>query len=394
MKGKKVTVISISAVILALAIIYLIFFSTLGLHIYNGKDEIISTAQSFSRTAIVTKSGDVYINGFLDDAAGGSLGIAKPKRYRNLYNSGRELKFVSLYSGHNAASVWLSRDGGAVITNGKEAYVFSSKSKSYSTPAKFADNILCARPSGERVYLLTADGRFGFSSLDDSSAFTELMKSVKSFELAPEGDEILIVATDGRLCVADSSGSVTESTQNVAEVSIAQSSHDGMSETVISIVRTDGVLLRYTAKSSFKTADVLSSTPDELAHGIKSAVSYCSGTVAIDAQGNALAYGKDFGFGNSELNGTVICADCKKLSSTDQSVIIIKADAHSHNTDISWTAHTEHLQNNQQSKKQPRSRKSASGFYLLYSIMSSIPHPSAVHILSSTSLSYRLTRFL
>lgn len=326
MKGKKVTVISISAVILALAIIYLIFFPTLGLHIYNGKDEIISAAQSFSRTAIVTKSGDVYINGSLDDAAGGSLGIAKPKRYRNLYNSGRELKFVSLYSGHNAASVWLSRDGGAVITNGKEAYVFSSKSKSYSTPAKFADNILCARPSGERVYLLTADGRFGFSSLDDSSAFTELMKSVKSFELAPEGDEILIVATDGRLCVADSSGSVTESAQNVAEVSIAQSSHDGMSETVISIVRTDGVLLRYTAKSSFKTADVLSSTPDELAHGIKSAVSYCSGTVAIDAQGNALAYGKDFGFGNSELNGTVICADCKKLSSTDQSVIIIKAD--------------------------------------------------------------------
>lgn len=152
------------------------------------------------------------------------------------------------------------------------------------------------------------------------------MKSVKSFELAPEGDEILIVATDGRLCVADSSGSVTESAQNVAEVSIAQSSHDGMSETVISIVRTDGVLLRYTAKNSFKTADVLSSTPDELAHGIKSAVSYCSGTVAIDAQGNALAYGKDFGFGNSELNGTIICADCKKLSSTDQSVIIIKAD--------------------------------------------------------------------
>lgn len=48
--------------------------------------------------------------------------------------------------------------------------------------------------------------------------------------------------------------------------------------------------------------------------------------MAIDAQGNALAYGKDFGFGNSELNGTVICADCKKLSSTDQSVIIIKAD--------------------------------------------------------------------
>ena len=95
MKGKKVTVISISAVILALAIIYLIFFSTLGLHIYNGKDEIISAAQSFSRTAIVTKSGDVYINGSLDDAAGGSLGIAKPKRYRNLYNSGRELKFVS-----------------------------------------------------------------------------------------------------------------------------------------------------------------------------------------------------------------------------------------------------------------------------------------------------------
>lgn len=68
MKGKKVTFISISAVILALAIIYLIFFSTLGLHIYNGKDEIISAAQSFSRTAIVTKSGDVYINGSLDDA--------------------------------------------------------------------------------------------------------------------------------------------------------------------------------------------------------------------------------------------------------------------------------------------------------------------------------------
>lgn len=117
------------------------------------------------------------------------------------------------------------------------------------------------------------------------------MKSVKSFELAPEGDEILIVATDGRLYVADSSGSVTESAQNVAEVSIAQSSHDGMSETVISIVRTDGVLLRYTAKTA-------------------------------------------------------------------------------------------------------RSQKSAPGFYLLYSIMSSIPHPSAVHILSSTSLSYRLTRFL
>ena len=324
MKSKKVTVISISAVILALAIIYLIFFSTLGLHIYNGKDEIISAAQSFSRTAIVTKSGDVYINGSLDDAAGGSLGIANTKRYRNLYNSGRELKFVSLYSGHNAASVWLSRDGGAVITNDKEAYVFSSKS--YSTPTKFADNIFCARPSGERVYLLTADGRFGFSSLDNPSAFTELMKSVKSFELAPESNEILIVTTDGRLCVADSSGSVTESAQNVAEVSIAQSSHDGMSETVISIVGTDGVLLRYTTKNSFKAADVLSSTPDELAHGIKSAVSYCSGTVALDAQGNALAYGKDFGLDNSELNGTVVCTDCKKLSSTDQSVIIIKAD--------------------------------------------------------------------
>ena len=324
MKGKKVAVISISAVILALAIIYLIFFSALGLHIYNGKDKIISAAQSFNRTAIVTKSGDVYINGSLDDAADGSLGIANPKRYRNLYNSGRELKFVSLYNGHNAASVWLSRDGGAVITNDKEAYVFSSKS--YSTPAKFADNILCARPSGERVYLLTADGRFGFSSLDDSSAFTELMKSVKSFELAPESDEILIVTTDGRLYVADSSGSVTQSAQNISEVSIAQSSYDGMSETVISIVRTDGVLLRYTAKNSFKAADVLSSTPDELAHGIKFAVSYCSGTVAIDAQGNALAYGKDFGLGNGELNGTIVCADCKKLSSTDQSVIIIKAD--------------------------------------------------------------------
>lgn len=134
MKSKKVTVISILAVILALAIIYLIFFSTLGLHIYNGKDGIISAAQSFSRTAIVTKSGDVYINGSLDDAAGGSLGIAKPKRYRNLYNSGRELKFVSLYSGHNAASVWLSRDGGAVITNGKEAYVFHQSQRAIAHP--------------------------------------------------------------------------------------------------------------------------------------------------------------------------------------------------------------------------------------------------------------------
>ena len=54
------------------------------------------------------------------------------------------------------------------------------------------------RPASAYIFSQpTAD--FGFSSLDDSSAFTELMKSVKSFELAPEGDEILIVATDGRL---------------------------------------------------------------------------------------------------------------------------------------------------------------------------------------------------
>ncbi len=69
---------------------------------------------------------------------------------------------------------------------------------------------------------------------------------------------------------------VTESAQNVAEVSIAQSSHnDGMSETVISIAANDLSSSSLPPKAALNNGCSLSSTPDELAHGIKSAVSYC-----------------------------------------------------------------------------------------------------------------------
>lgn len=325
----KKSLIIVLLIITILTAIHFIFFSSVGLRLYNDKDKVIFSDLYSRRSAIVTENGCVYVNGEKNDASYRVLGIKKIRRFENLFNFFKENSFVCIYDSGDASEVYLSYSGGAIITKNNEAYIFCSSSEEYYIPKLFMKNVKCAIPVDECVYILTVDGTFGFCRLENPAGFVPLMKSIISFKVMTDSNEIITLSETGQLSVAEYgegfAGSFDEMINDVSGFSAVQYHIDAPTVSV-GIVDRNGNLLRYDMVGSFSVSKALSSQPEELGKNIKMVAVYSDGTVAINQNRDLIVYGKDFGFDDRIFNGEVLCKNCRSVSSSSDKVIVVKSD--------------------------------------------------------------------
>lgn len=316
-------------VVSTMIIMYLFFFSSLGLPVYDG-EKIIFADQYLARTAIVTQEGRVYINGTQDDARSKVLGIDNVHRYKNLYNSGRETSLVCIYNKNDAAKVCLSLKGGAIITKNSELYIFSSLSSKYETPQFFAQNVKNAIAYENKIYILTTNGIFGFYYLSDQMHFTPLLYSVAYFDVLEESKELILISAKGELYIMKCGTEPIKYSQcflkNIESISAVQFYVETTPAISVCVVNKEGELVLYSLLGSFDVQKALHQTPKRLAQNIKNAAAYEYGVAAIDQADNLLVYGKDFSFNNIVLDGDVICENCILISSSAESIVAIKDD--------------------------------------------------------------------
>lgn len=328
--SKKLFIIVLIFICVVVLVIYLNFFSTLGLQLYDDSEKIIFVNQHSNKSAIITQSGCVYINGEKNDAQGNELGLKKPKRFNNLYNSFKEDAYVLIYDKCDAANIMLSSSGGAIVTQNNVLYVFGNNDKKIYTPVQFADNVKSAFLEKDRVYILTTNGDFGFCHLNSPDNFIILKQSVATFTVIEDSNEILVLTENNKLFLRQAENVTTtdfiELTDDIAFFSVITYYDIAMPVTSVSVVTVTGDLLCYKNIGKFSVNGAFEATFKKIDTKIRIAVPYRYGVVALNESDEILVHGNNFGMDDEQLNGKIVLQDCKSVTSSVDTVRVIKTD--------------------------------------------------------------------
>lgn len=152
--------------------------------------------------AVVTEKGNCYIRG-KSVSTDYLYGVKNTHQYKNIYRAldfDKSLKFVEIYAGGDAEDIFLSKNGGVIITNKSDVYLFADI-KGYEIPKKFCNNARYAQLDKERVYILTTDGQFGYCDIKKPNNFILLQQEVKQFEVRRGGQCVWLLSDSGELTV-------------------------------------------------------------------------------------------------------------------------------------------------------------------------------------------------
>ena len=176
-KSSKILLSVCALFVLLAALAYIFLFNTIGIVTKTDNETVISVSASGKTIAAVVDSGDVYVKGEITSDY--NYGMNRILQYNHLYAD----QFARIYDKKDAVSVNLSESGGCIVTNQSDVYVFVNGSEKYKIPTYLCSGYIKAYLAGDDIYLLCADGRFGFVNIEKPDDFTVLGSNVIDFDV-------------------------------------------------------------------------------------------------------------------------------------------------------------------------------------------------------------------
>ena len=320
-KGKTNALI-LTAVCVALigGLVYVLFFNTHALITLDDPSSIVSSSAYLDMTAVVTADGNCYIRGSRVEKSH-PYGVANVRQYRNQYNTlalEQADRFVQIYSGGDAIAVNLSKNGGTIITANNKLYLFSD-TDSFLRPSYFCENIQDAKLVGDRVYVLTTDGVWGYYTISSQKNFVAITDRITKFKIA-DLDKSLWLLTKDRVLLT------CENVDNPQNTIRCADNVDDFDVICVEARMQPHYLLGYIRNNEafcydgygFPTETDLDALKMVNANAI-SISAYLKGIIVVTPERQALVYGKDFG-DDATFHGNTIAENVINISTSLLSV--------------------------------------------------------------------------
>lgn len=282
--------------------------------------------------AIISESGNVYVRGALlsDDTTYGIPNVNEYKAQFQSLNFEKTDRFVQIYSTGDARTVMLSNNGGVIITDNNEVFVFCEL-ENYRLPTFLCEDATHATLDGTKVYLLNDKGSFGYIDLSLPDDRIQVLEGIKSFCITDQDHSVWILNDKHELWVfmgGDLSAPPVMCNTEVMDFDAASTTSYSSSEAHyrIGIVKLDGTVSVYDdwglpSSNSTGTFTLLS-----VDHAPDITV-YSHGVVVLDQEGNARAFGYDL-LSDRIYNGEVIIQNVCAVSAGALSINFVTKDGH------------------------------------------------------------------
>lgn len=280
-------------------------------------------------TAVVSKSGNVYIRGPLMYEEY-TFGIPNVAEYNDQYHSLNVWKtdrFAQIYNGSDAVSVTLSMNGGVIVTQKQEVYVFCEL-EDYRLPTRLCDNAVSAILAGNRVYLLTPKGELEYIDLNGYSDRIRIQESVQSFCITSQ-DQSIWVLNDNHTLFIYPGGDLTVSpvlchTETLsfdADCTIDRRKPEPQYR--IGILTLDGAVFYYDGWGfPAVEADAFEQIPIEQALDVEL---YRHGIIVLDQEHNAKVYGREL-YEMDEFNGKIVACNVRTVNAGALGICFVTND--------------------------------------------------------------------
>ena len=266
---------------------------------YLGTDEnIVDLSGGDYMLCAVTDRGNCYVSG-QSVTEESNYGLKDYDTFNKEFDILNPDKFVEIYDGGDAVSVNMNSMGGCIFTKKHDMYLFlnNNDSNDYKTPKYFCSNCVDAKITRFNViYLLQANGDFGYAEIDSPEVFHLICQDVRKFRYKVYENSFIfyILTNDNRLYAFDpneKTKSPTECRDNVLDFDFLSPSTE---RDVLSVLDTDHNAYHCTYTDMWEfNADKLLKGLHKIGSDITSVQSYDLGTVMRDNNGKMRLFGSD-----------------------------------------------------------------------------------------------------
>lgn len=333
MKNKKKGIVLISTCLLIIVVVLGTKYLFEEHLVFMEKGTPVRFADSYwHMNAVVSESGNVYVRGALlpDDA---TYGIPNVKEYQAQFQSlnfEKTDRFVQIYNAGDARAVMLSNNGGAIITDNNEVFVFCELDN-YRLPTFLCTDATHAELDGTKVYLLNDKGNFGYIELSSPDSRNTVLEGIKSFCITDQDHSIWVLneehelwvylcgdlTSDPILCYSDVLGFDAVSTISFSKPNPRYQ---------IGIVALNGTAYYYDAWELPSADSTGSFTPLPI-DCVRDITVYSHGVVVLDQEDNARAFGDGL-LSDRIYNGEVIIENVCAVSAGALSINFVTNDGH------------------------------------------------------------------
>lgn len=285
-----------------------VFVDKDGLLIMSEDERIVDLDCIGHLSAIVSDRGNCYVYG--EGLRGNryyGLNEESRSKYNRLYNT-----YVGIYDVGDAVSIELSADGGCIITDKQEVYLFlndnyssdtlqtDNSKASFQTPKLFCTGYVDAKLGNDgRLYLLKENGDFGYVTVSEAEDYHNLSHNIMKFQLTQLNNEddpiIYLLNKDNELFSINYKGeSASTNISNMNDVVDFDCLSCFNNYHAFSVLKDNGDAYAYWGLIYHPDKESDSHATFELVGiGIDSVESYCLGTAMLDKQGDVRLFGSD-----------------------------------------------------------------------------------------------------
>ena len=299
--------------------------------VYMDEETPVCFADSYwYMNAVVSESGNVYIRGILQ-ADDYSYGIPNVKEFNAQFQSlnfEKTERFVQIYDVGDARTVTLSSNGGVIITDTNDVYVFSESEK-YRLPTFLCTDAVSAMLESNKVLLLNDKGEFGYIELSAPDNRITVLVGIESFGITDQDHSIWVLNNKHELWVylggdLTSSPVLCHSDVLAFDVVSTKSFGEPNPHYQIAIIGSNGTAYYYDAWGlpSVHSTDVFIPLPVDSPADV---AVYCHGVITLDKNGIARVFGDDL-LSDRKFKGDVIAENVRQISAGSLGINFVTYD--------------------------------------------------------------------
>lgn len=323
---KKIIILIISIAVLSLGyLIYYNFFDTFGLVCLQDNENIVYVSKEWRTVAGVSDTGNCYIGGHISEDE--NYGVDDIRKFKNYpYN-----KYVSIYDKGDAKSVKLEHNGGTIITENNEVYIFLNNNETYRTPKYFCKGYTSAVVGyNSKVYMLSENGDLVRADINAPENVEFIGNNVKEFNVTYKDDveSIFALTNDNKLYIINTDEQIENSKkyfENIYDFDVLVP-HGNLC--VLSLLDNNNNAYVLMDDYNITYEDIINTSSDfkKAGENVSSVTSYEKGIAIIDDKSNVSLYGSDLDdvFDKLEFQGEVVFDDVKSVFGGAELLIIIK----------------------------------------------------------------------
>lgn len=331
MKKVLTKVLIIIASIFVLSIGYLIYynlFDTFGLVFLPDDENITYASHHWDATAVVSDSGNCYIGGHVDERR--NYGVENTRKFKNQYSLFRN-DYVRIYDKGNAKTINIKSNGGTIITEDNEVYIFVNGDESYRTPAYLCKGYTSAVIGYDsKIYMLSENGDLVYAEIETPENVKLIGKNIKEFNVEYKDDvkSIFALTNDNKLYIINTDEQIENSEkylENITDFDVLVP-HSNMFVLSLLDNNKDAYVLMGDLNITYENIYKFNPPFKKVGENISSVTSYEKGIAMMDDDSNVSLYGSDLDeiFDNWEFTGEVEFTDVKAVFGGYRFLMIIK----------------------------------------------------------------------